>query len=331
MKKILKIFLILILIIVVGITCLLTYFKVALPDVGDAPELKIEATPELLARGEYLANNVVGCVECHATRDFTKFAGPIVPGSQGQGGELFGTQLGFPGNYYAPNITPSGIGDWTDGEVFRAITSGVSKDGHALFSIMPYPHFGKMDKEDIYAVIAYIRTLKPVENTPPKSSSEFPMNFIINTLPQPPAFTTMPPKEDLIKYGEYITNAALCMDCHTVNIKGEYQMDRYMAGGFKMPMNSGGTVFSANITPDKKTGIGNWTEIQFLARFKMYADSSYVPHSVNPGEFNTMMPWAYYSRMKEDDLKAIFAYLQSIKPVENMIVKFEPPNTASPE
>jgi mono/diheme cytochrome c family protein len=324
MKKFFKILVAIFLFFLVCIAGLLTYVKTALPDVGKAPDLKIEATPEMLERGEYLANNVVGCVECHSTRDFTKFAGPIVPGSQGQGGELFGSLLGFPGEYYAPNITPYGIGEWTDGEVYRAVTSGVSRDGHALFPIMPYPHFGTMAKEDVYAVIAYIRTLKPVEFTPPKSSSAFPMNFIINTIPSPPAFTTIPPKEDLIKYGEYMTNAALCKDCHTQQIKGEYQMDKYMAGGFRMPMISGGTVNSANITPDKKTGIGNWTEQQFLSRFKMYADSSYVPPAVNQGEFNTMMPWGYYSRMKEQDLKAIFAYLQSIKPVENMVVKFEP-------
>jgi mono/diheme cytochrome c family protein len=325
MKKIFKIFLILIVLFVVGITGLLGYVTVALPDIGEALDLKIEATPEMLARGEYLANNVVGCVECHSTRDFTKFAGPIDPASAGKGGELFGSLLGFPGEYYAPNITPYGLGDWTDCEVFRAVTSGVSKDGLALFPFMPYPHFGTLDKEDIYAVIAYIRTLKPIEHTPPASTSAFPMNFIINTIPKPPAFTTIPPKEELIKYGEYIANGALCMDCHTAQVQGEYQMDKYMAGGFEMPMITGGVVRTANITPDKKTGIGNWTEEQFLARFKMYADSSYVPHTVNPGEFNTMMPWAYYARMNEEDLKAIFAYLQSIKPVENLVIKFEPP------
>lgn len=325
MKKFFKILLAIFLFFLVCIAGLLTYVKTALPDVGKAPELKIEATPEMLERGEYLAHNVVGCVECHSTRDFTKFAGPIDQASAGQGGELFGSLLGFPGEYYAPNITPYGIGDWTDGEVFRAVTSGVSKDGHALFPIMPYPHFGTMAKEDVYAIIAYIRTLKPVEYTAPKSSSKFPMNFIINTIPKAPAFTTIPPKEELIKYGEYITNAALCKDCHTVQIQGEYQMDKYMAGGFAMPMISGGTVRTANITPDKKTGIGNWTEQQFVSRFKMYADSSYVPATVKHGEFNTMMPWDFYSHMKEEDLKAIFAYLQSIKPVENVVVKFEPP------
>lgn len=325
MKKILRFFLVLIILIVVSIASLLTYVKVALPAVGEAPDLKIEATPEMLSRGEYLANHVVGCVDCHSVRDFSRFAGPVDRAAAGQGGELFGSQLGFPGEYYAPNITPYGIGNWTDGEVFRAITSGVSKDGHALFPIMPYPHFGTMDKEDIYAVIAYIRTLKPVEHTPPASVSAFPMNFIINTIPKPPAFNPVPPKEDMIKYGEYMTNAALCKDCHTVQIKGEYQMDKYMAGGFEMPMITGGIVRSANITPDKKTGIGNWTEQQFLARFKMYADSSYVPNAVNPGEFNTMMPWTDYAHMKDEDLKAIFAYLQSITPIENTVVRFDPP------
>ncbi len=327
MKTILKIFIALILLVVIVIAGLLSYVKVALPDVGEAPELTIEATPERLVRGEYLANYIVGCVACHSTRDFTKFAGPIDPSTAGQGGELFGSLLGFPGEYYASNITPYGIGNWTDGELFRAITSGVSKDGHALFPIMPYMNFGRMDKEDIYAVIAYIRTLKPIEHTPPPSTSAFPMNFIINTIPTPPAFTAIPPKEDLIQYGEYITNASLCKDCHTVQVQGEYQMDKYMAGGFAMPLITGGAVRTANITPDKKTGIGNWTEQQFLTRFKMYADSSYVPHTINPGEFNTMMPWAYYAHMKEEDLKAIFAYLQSIKPVENMVIKFEPPKT----
>lgn len=325
MNRVLKFFLVLLILIVVSIASLLSYVKFGLPNVDAAPELTIEPTPERLIRGEYLATSVVGCIECHSKRDFTKFAGPMDPNTIGQGGELFGSQMGFPGEYYSPNITPYGIGQWTDGEVFRAITTGVSKDGHALFPIMPYPHFSKMDKEDIYSIIAYIRTLKPIEFTPPKSKSAFPMNFIINTIPQAPAFTTIPPKEDLLKYGEYITNAALCMDCHTQQVKGEYQMDKYMAGGFEFPMITGGIVRSANLTPDKETGLGNWTEEQFLGRFRQYSDSSYVPPVVEPGTFNSMMPWGYYSRMKEEDLKAIFKYLQSISPVKNQVVKFDAP------
>jgi mono/diheme cytochrome c family protein len=325
MKKVLKVILVLVLLLIISISALLGYVKFALPSVGEAPELTIEATPERLARGEYLAKSVTGCVECHSVRDFSKFAGPIDTTKLGHGGELFGMQLGFPGDYYAPNITPYGIGNWTDGELFRAITTGVSKDGHALFPIMPYPHFGKMDKEDIYAIITYIRSLKPVEYTAPKSSSAFPMNFIINTIPKPAVFTSIPPKEDLIKYGEYITNAALCMDCHTQQIKGEYLMDKYMAGGFAFPMPGGGIVRSANITPHKETGIGNWTEDDFLKRFRKYSDSTYVAYDVQPDEFNTMMPWNFFSRMKDEDLKAIFAYLQSLPPIENMVEKFDAP------
>jgi mono/diheme cytochrome c family protein len=325
MKKIFRFLLILLILLVVSIGSLLSYIKFALPDVGDAPELKIEATPERLARGEYLATSVSGCVECHAQRDLSKFAGPVDPATLGQGGELFGSKLGFPGEYYSKNITPAGIGNWTDGELYRAITSGVSKDGTALFPIMPYPHYAKMDQEDVYSIIAYIRTLKPIEYTPPASSSAFPMNFIINTIPQGASHQPIPPKEELVKYGEYMTNAALCMDCHTQQEKGEYKMNMYMAGGFSFPMPGGAVVRSANITPDKKTGIGNWTEETFIQRFRIYSDSAYVPAPVNPGEYNTMMPWGYFAKMKDEDLKAIFAYLQSIPPIENQVVKFDPP------
>lgn len=324
MKKIFKILAAVLVIVVLGVTGLLLYVSYALPNVGDAPDLTIEATPERLARGEYLATSVAACLECHSKRDFSKFAGPIDETRLGEGGELFGTQIGFPGDYYSKNITPAGVSEWTDGELFRAITMGVSKDGHALFPIMPYPHYGTMDKEDIYSIIAYIRTIEPVENDPPKSVSNFPMNFIINTIPKAPAFVSKPSAQDQLKYGEYLTNAAVCMDCHTQQEQGQYNMEMYMAGGFDFPMPGGTIVRSANITPDKKTGIGNWTETQFVARFKMYADSSYVAADVAPGDFNTMMPWNYYSRIKEEDLKAIFAYLQSIPAIENTVVKFDP-------
>jgi len=48
---------------------------------------------------------------------------------------------------------------------------------------MPYPNYGRMDKEDIYSMIAYIRSLAPIENEVPESKPDFPMNFIINTIP----------------------------------------------------------------------------------------------------------------------------------------------------
>ena len=97
-----------------------------------------------------------------------------------------------------------------------------------------------------------------------------------------------------------------------------------MAGGFAFPLVSGGVVRSANITPNKETGIGNWTEEAFLARFKIYADTSYKPNSINKGDFNTIMPWMMYSTMKKTDLMAIFAYLMTVTPVYNKVEKFTP-------
>lgn len=325
MKKFWKITLIVITLIALAITTLLTYVKTALPaaNVAEAENIKIDYTQERIARGQYLAHHVTMCIDCHSQRDYTKFAAPMVPGTEGQGGELFGKGLGFPGDYYASNITPYGIGDWTDGEVVRAITTGVSKDGHALFPVMPYQNFGQLDKEDIYSIVAYIRTLKPIKNDVPESSSDFPVNFIINTMPQEANFTTIPSQQELIPYGKYMFTAVGCNECHTPMDKGKRDESKFLAGGFEFPLPDGTVVRSSNITPDKKTGIGNWTEQQFLARFNMYADSTYVPHDVGAGDFKTVMPWLFYAGMKEHDLKAIFAYIQSAPAIENQVVKFE--------
>ena len=72
------------------------------------------------------------------------------------------------------NITPAAIGSWTDGELLRAVTQGVSKDGTPLFPLMPYPHFGAMDEEDVHAVLAYIRSLKAIENDTEAAQVELP-------------------------------------------------------------------------------------------------------------------------------------------------------------
>ncbi len=160
------------------------YVKAFLPNTGAASDIKIDATAERLERGKYLANHVALCMDCHSTRDWTKYAGPMTDTEIGGGGELFDQSLGFPGKFIAKNITPYHLGNWTDGEIMRAVTTGVSKDGKALFPIMGYHRFGKMDEEDVRSIIAYIRTLAPVKKDIPVSEADFPFNFIINTLPQ---------------------------------------------------------------------------------------------------------------------------------------------------
>ena len=117
MKKGIKILAALVGIVIIAIVAGLIYVTRHLPDVGPAPDISIQATPEMLERGEYLANHVVACIGCHSTRNFQYFAGPIVAGTEGKGGECFDRSLGFPGEFYSRNITPYGIGRWTDGEL----------------------------------------------------------------------------------------------------------------------------------------------------------------------------------------------------------------------
>lgn len=316
-----KLFWIIPLVIVVAILVAISYLRFALPDVGPAPDIKIEITAERMQRGEYLANTLMSCVDCHSMRDMTRFSGPVVGEKYAGGGPEFTEELGAPGNFYAPNLTPFHLGEWTDGEIYRALTSGVSKDGRALFPVMPYLLYAKASEEDIYSVIAYLRTLSPVENTVPEPEPKFPFSLILNTIPKNPGHQEIPDKNDIVKYGEYVTSLAACIDCHTPMVKGKFDMERAFAGGMEFIL-PGGTVRSANITPDKETGIGSWTEETFVNRFRAYNDSVFTPPVVGAG-FNTIMPWTQYSKIDDYDLKAIYAYLQSLPAKKNKVVLFD--------
>jgi len=322
MNKYLRYFGYFITLLVLFIGGLIIYVKYELPDVGQPEDITVEMTPERLERGEYLANRICVCMDCHSTRDWTRFSGPLIEGTLGKGGEIFDQKFGFPGKFYSRNISPAGIGSWTDGEVLRAISSGVNKDGRALFPVMPHANYGKMDKEDLLSIVAYLRNLNPIENLVPASIPDFPMNVIINTIPKKAEFSKIPNKNDVLGYGKYLFNAAACTECHTKQDKGNKIMELELAGGFEFPLGNGTVVRSANITPDKETGIGNWSEDAFVKRFRMYADSSYHPHEVANGTFNTVMPWTMYGKMKEEDLRAIYAYLRTVKPIKHEVEKF---------
>lgn len=324
MKTFFKIASIVLVILVVIIVGALTYIKAALPNVGDPPDLKVDATAERIARGKYLANSVNVCMDCHSTRDWSKFSGPIKPGTNGKGGERFDHTLGFPGIYFSKNITPAGISRYSDGELFRVITTGVNKEGHAMFPVMPYPYYGKMDEEDIFSIIAYLRTLDPIENAVEPSVSDFPMNFILNTIPAKGEPTKRPDPSDELASGAYLVNAAGCIECHTKAEQGQIDRTMAFAGGRDFQMPDGSIVRSSNITSDIETGIGNYTKEAFIQRFKMYADSAYVAPGVAPGEFNTIMPWTMYATMTTQDLGAIYTYLKTIDPIKNNVVKFTP-------
>lgn len=317
MKKYLKWTGILALILLFGMMVAGIYTSYFLPGI-EARDLDLEVTPERIKRGKYLANHVAVCIDCHSTRDWSKFSGPVISGTLGGGGEKFDHSMGFPGEFYAPNITPQALINWSNGELFRAITSGVSKDGRALFPVMPYHNYGKMSEEDIYSIIAYIRTLRPVNTIVQTSKADFPMNIIINTMPKQASLIKLPDFSGN-SYGKYLVTAAGCSDCHTKFEDGQYEENMEFAGGreFTMPF---GKIVSTNLTPHDETGIGKWSKERFITRFKMYSKENYYePHKVEDGDFNTIMPWVMYSGMKEDDLAAIYDYLMSLEPIENKV------------
>ncbi len=326
MKKLFKVLLFVFLLLIAGAAGGYFYIMNAFPKVAAAPDIRIESTPELVKRGEYLFNNVCGCADCHSSRDYSKLAGPFVEGTVGKGGSEFNEEFGLPGKFFAKNITPAGLKGWTDGEIFRAITEGVSKDNEPLFPLMPYPNFGKMDKNDVYAIIAYLKTLKPIENTVPVRSVNFPVNLIMRSIPGKNDLTPMPDKSNTVEYGKYLTNSAGCNDCHTPQVKGEFQMNQYLAGGREFKLPGGITVRSANISPDMQTGIGSWTKENFIQKFRTFSKDKYIPTEVKQGEFNTVMPWTFLSNMTDEDLSAIYDYLRTIVPIPNRVTKYERTN-----
>src|SRR5690554_4491038 len=204
------------------IIAVLGYLTFGLPNVGEAPYMNVPVTEDKVERGRYLAYHVMMCADCHSERDFSLFSGPPTPGTEFVGGDVFDQSMGFPGRFISSNITPFGVGEWTDGELFRLITTGVKRDGNPIFPVMPYHSFGKLDPEDIKAVIAYLRTLDPVESNHPQSKADFPVNFIMRTMPQKAAFTTKPGKDNPVAYGKYMVTASACFDCHTKFDKGKF-------------------------------------------------------------------------------------------------------------
>ncbi len=288
-----------------------------------ADTANVDSAKLIIERGKYLANNVTMCLDCHSQRDYNHFSGPVMEGTEGMGGEVFDEKEEVPGVVYARNITGdtvNGIGKWTDAEIERAITKGISKNGDTLFPMMPYPHYNSLSKDDISSIIAYIRTLKPNNNKVPDRKLFIPLSMAYPPLPSTsPEQNIKPDVSDMVKYGEYLTNSAVCMDCHTPMDKGQFVMNKYMAGGFLFNMPTF-KVRAANITPDTATGIGKWTEEIFLEKFKLYRDPAVVKD--NPGKNNSIMPWTGYAHMDDFDIKAIYRYLRTIPAVNNLVVKY---------
>jgi mono/diheme cytochrome c family protein len=323
MRKFFKFFAVFLLVVFIAAAAGVIYYNSKYPDVEPPKDISFEYTPEMIARGEYLVNNVSLCLDCHSTRDWKLYSGPLTPGTEGMGGEKFGAELGIPGEVYVKNITPASIGEWTDGELFRAITSGVNKNGEVLFPIMPYPAYAQMAEEDIKAIIAYIRQLKPIQNEVPASSLNFPVNMLIKSAPANYIPKQIPDKNNIVEYGKYMTTISVCADCHSTAEDGVPVTGMEFAGGYEMDLPFG-TVRSANITPDMETGIGGWSKEVFIARFKYFQHEE--SKKMRADNAQTIMPWTLYAGMTDEDLGAIYEYLRTVPPVKNKVVTFSPPN-----
>ena len=294
------------------------YVWLHFPQVGPPPVVAITATAALRARGAYLYDHVTACGSCHSQRDWSSPVGPITSGTNGMGGEAFTQADGVPGTIYAANITPSGIGAWSDGELWRSLVCGVARDGTALFPLMPYGNYRQLSVDDLTALIVYVRTLPPVAHAVPPRHLLFPMSLIVRTIPRdvaPPA--SAPERSDSVAYGRYLATAASCTDCHSPRVHGALVAGREFAGGtpFATPH---GTVLSANLTPDA-SGIGSWTRESFLARFATGPEVRGAALG-----FDTPMPWIAYHGMSSADLGSIYDYLRSLPAVANTVPTLQP-------
>lgn len=311
--------------VVVAVTVALIYLFGFLPRQRPPAELAVMPAPELFERGEYLVNDVMLCFDCHSVRDWTRYSGPAVP-PLGAGRPCMdenmkpvGINIGgmgtFPGRLCIRNITPdaeTGIGDWSDAEIARAIREGVSRDGEALFPIMPWFMYTEMSDEDVAAVITYLRAQPPVKSFRPERRLDFPLNIIFRFYPQPltgpvPAV----PRSDTVAYGRYLSKISRCEFCHSPRVRGRLEpvASRLMAGGIPFWMGKE-THYSKNLTMHP-TGLGNWTREIFIQRFRVHTEPFPVAE-----EENSEMNWVEFSGMTAADLGAIWDYLATLPPLE---------------
>jgi mono/diheme cytochrome c family protein len=270
-------------------------------------------TPAELARGKYVFGATGGC-GCH-----TEPKGPINAGGRKFDGPF--------GTVYSANITPdskTGIGAWTDEQIITAIRLGRRPNGERILPIHPFTSFNGMAEEDLKALVAFLRTVPPINrpNTPKKITVPmFESVFLPAWLMAFAAKETPPPAAPVsgVARGEYLVHAvAHCGECHTPRSAMTMAVDnsRFLAGNEKKTGPEGQA--TPNITPDKATGLGDWTEEQIVT----YLGTGNRPDGDVAGGLmaeNIQGTLAGFKDMTRADLTAIARYLKSIPAVTNKI------------
>lgn len=269
-----------------------------------------EPEKDLVARGQYVFGVAGGCA-CHT----------IPNGAPNIGGRAFPIPFG---TVYSTNITPdkeTGLGNWSDKEIADAMTKGIRPDGDMLVPVMPYGAYSGMARQDLNALIAYLRTLKPVHKETPRLKTWVPF---LRSLVVPiwlklfGRFSTPPAEapQGGIARGRYLADhVSLCGDCHTPrNLLGVPKRAFHFAGMKVGPL--GDEI--PNITPDTATGIGKWSQDEI-------ADLTLTGMKPNLDNVQGLMEEVIegaplgYKNMTRADALAIADYLKSLRPIVNRI------------
>ena len=257
------------------------------PAVPSAPNLTVAATPEQLARGEYLVN--MSCIGCHSAVGAD--GAPAMQHPLNGGWNIAAAEgFGFVGDMVAENLTPGGkLAGYTDGELFRAIRHRVDKDGTllAFMSLLPYAQLSDADTE---AMIAYLRSLPPTAQTGKTGDDLSFLGAIMfgaglfGTPEKGAASVTAPPQGITAEYGKYVAVYGECRGCHGQDMTGT-------------PASAVGPAI-----PNPRPLVSTLNEEQFVAMLRTGVKPDGQP-------FPETMPWEIATRMADDDLAALYLYL----------------------
>jgi mono/diheme cytochrome c family protein len=251
-------------------------------------------------RGDYLVNTILTCGNCHT---------PKGPGGVDIKEKAFSGGLTFdeaPFKVTASNITPdkeTGIGKWSAADIRRAIVDGKRPNGAPLAEIMPSSFYPILTKRDLDAIVAYLRSLKPVKNQVPDPVYKIALPH--HVFPGAEKRFTAADMRNKVKRGFYLVTIGHCMECHTpLGPKGHDYVNDLGKGGFELKGPWGVSV-SRNITSSKTKGIGAWSDEEIKRA---------ITHGVSKdgSKLKPQMGYSYYAGMTNADLDAMVAYLRTV-------------------
>ncbi len=278
---------------------------------------RADPTPERLVRGKKLAG--VLCASCHMDPTTRQLTGKLMADAPAEFGVI-----------YSANITrhpTKGIGSWTDGEIAYLLRTGVKRNGQYTPPWMvKLPH---MSDEDLASIIVFLRSDDPMLEasdrdppgvTRPSFLTKLLCHVAFKKLPYPSGPIAAPPATDLVAQGKYLVSALECYGCHsanfkTMNIAEPEKSVGYMAGGNPVLDLRRQPIPSANITPDPETGIGRWSEHDFVnaLRTGFRPDGTLIRYPMQPAPDFT-----------EEEGRALYAYLRTIPAIRHAIPRPAP-------